>query len=74
MPNICKDTKKFLEGKEVACKFLDGWKKGKVYKLETSRASQGYFSVRIKGIVGFPLYDLKKDAYKTDWVLLQKCS
>ena len=76
VPELCPTTEKFLSKKDVACKFVDGWKTGKVhYKQETSvqRRSKGFFAIKVKGVVGWLLYDLKRDTYGEDWVLLSRC-
>lgn len=76
VPELCKTTEKFVKQKDVACKFVDGWKMGKVHvKQETSvqKGSKGFFAIRVKGVNGWLLYDLKRDTYGQDWVLLSRC-
>jgi hypothetical protein len=76
VPEICKASDKFLRKKEVACKFMDGWQRGTVHQLETSeqRGSKGFFSIKIKNVYGWPLYDLNKESYNKNWVVLVKQS
>jgi hypothetical protein len=76
VPELCKATEKFVGHKYVACKFVDGWKMGKVHcKQETSvqRGSRGFFAVKVKGVTGWLLYDFKKETYGKDWVVLSRC-
>jgi len=72
---LCKETAKFMANRTVACKFVDGWtgKRGTaVYtRQETSKKSKGFFAVKVQGVTGYLLYDLKKDTYKKEWVLLE---
>jgi len=76
VPHLCKATERFLKQKDVACKFVEGWKTGTVHdKQEKSvkKGSKGFFAIKVKGVTGWLLYDLKKDTYGQDWVLLSKC-
>jgi hypothetical protein len=74
-PTMCSGSAKFLIKKHVACKNArceGGWEKGVVYMQEKSvkKGSVGFFSLKVQGVRGFPLYDLKKETYKKHWVLL----
>ena len=44
----------------------------KVHMQETSvkKGTKGWFSIKVSHVRGYALYDLKKDTYKTHWVLL----
>jgi hypothetical protein len=76
VPELCKDTEKFLKQRHIAFKCLDGWKMGKMHaKQETSvqKGSKGFFGIKVKNVAGWLLYDLKKETYRKDWVLLSLC-
>lgn len=75
VPNVCKATDAFLKTRHVACKSLNGWDRGTVHMQETSKRNKGLFSIKVPswGRAGWLLYDLKKDTYKKDWVLLDRC-
>ena len=73
-PDLCKTTDFFLNNKHIAFKSLGtvGWEQGKVHMQETSvkKRTNGWFSIKVSHVRGYALYDLKKDTYKTHWVLL----
>ena len=73
-PTTCKETAKLMQKRAVAVKSTREWSVGTVHVMEKSKNNAGKFSIKVKGMQGWIICDLRRDNYGRDkeWVLLKK--